>query len=360
MTETKTYKAIHLHIRGPLHIGVINDVQDELQELWGSDSIKSALSACALSLDLVTDVKEFLDAFKLSSAFYFIQSQNTYVQFFPRPIFPGVIHVGHSDDITHRKKAKKIQWIDIDYFEKILSAGKLQLSDTDQILFGKFLTSKVVELNPYPFEGEPVYETDDERVSIGPIYTEQGDPYYFRRRYFHPQVGLYFLYEGDDKTLYEKIVPALRLLADEGIGSDRSVGGGWFEFDPGKDIVDIELHLPKNASGYLAFGKYCPTRDELTKADLEQSAYQVTRRGGYISSPGIEEIRNKLKRTVYMMEEGSYLATTEKPEGKCVDLKPDTEDLQKALPGDAFERMHPVWRDGRPIFIPANFKFESI
>ncbi|GCD77995.1 hypothetical protein JCM31826_14770 [Thermaurantimonas aggregans] len=360
MTENRTYKAIHLHIHGPLHIGVINDVQDEMQEFWGSDAIKSALAACALSLDLVSDVKEFLDAFKVSSAFYFLQHQNSYVQFFPRPIFPGVIHLGKSDDITHRKKAKKIQWIDKGYYEKLLSEGKLQLSDSDKILFEKFLTTKDIELNPKPYEGEPVYETDDERVSIGPIYTEQGDPYYFRRRYFHSQIGLYFLYEGNDKTLDETIVPALRLLADEGIGSDRSVGGGWFEFDPSKDIVDLEIQLPKSAIGYVALGKYCPTREELTLADLEQSAYQITRRGGYISSPGTEELRNKLKRTIYMMEEGSFLATNDKPIGKCVDLKPDTEDLRKALPGDAFERMHPVWRDGRPIFFPANFKFEIL
>ncbi|MBK8656807.1 MAG: hypothetical protein IPN20_23520 [Haliscomenobacter sp.] len=72
---------------------------------------------------------------------------------------------------------------------------------------------------------------------------------------------------------------------------------------------------------------------------MEDSAWGLVKRGGYIAGAADPDHTSLRKRSVFMFEEGSVFPN--KPlTGSRVDLKPD------------WEGMHSVWREGRPVFVP--------
>ena len=79
---------------------------------------------------------------------------------------------------------------------------------------------------------------------------------------------------------------------------------------------------------------------------LEQSSYQLIKRGGWVASPtNIDAVLHR-KRSVYMFTEGSVFKSDSPLIGKVTDLQPALwEEHADMIP-------HPVWRDGRAIFLP--------
>ncbi|MBK8818381.1 MAG: hypothetical protein IPN49_04560 [Saprospiraceae bacterium] len=149
--------------------------------------------------------------------------------------------------------------------------------------------------------------------------------------------GLYFLATGD---YLERIDKALSLLQYEGIGTDRNVGNGFFEFTS----TDITLDGARDSEYSMALGLYCPLNKEQLSSELDaKSAYELVKRGGYITKEGYQTIE---KCSIYMMAEGSILKTNKPIHGKSsIDLTP------KDLPQD-MRPNHSIYRCGRTIFIP--------
>ena len=88
-------------------------------------------------------------------------------------------------------------------------------------------------------------------------------------------------------------------------------------------------------------------REEIEN-EIDKCYYQLTKRGGYISSPQQEIHLSIRKRSIYMFTEGSIFPYDENRTGKLVNLNPNSEVLE----AKQITIKHPIWRDGQAIFVP--------
>jgi CRISPR type III-A-associated RAMP protein Csm4 len=325
----------------PLHLSRgQTDSYDRSEEILHSDSLKSAIFVAALMLfgnELDTNEKKeaFFDSFKVSSAFPF--SNNDY--FFPKPMaklelkFPNI---PDTDIARLSKKLKKLEFISKPVFEQIIS-GKKNITIKDEQLDkkGKFLFSEEIQGDKL----KRVYKSEvQQRLAKAKEDGEDGTPYYIDRIYFTGKSGLYFFidYGTADKS---KVDAAVKLLGDEGVGTDKHVGNGLFE----PKCKTLDLNLPENANFKMLLSLYCPEKEELTQGEqnfLQESSYQLLKRGGYMASAANLDHITLRKKSVYMFQEASVFPAEMKLRGKKEDLKPD------------YPVEHPVWRDGYALSVP--------
>ena len=165
------------------------------------------------------------------------------------------------------------------------------------------------------------------------------EPYYVDRVSFKDYSGLYFIVEGDT-TLLDKAMP---LLAEEGIGTDRNVGNGYFECKTDK----ITISLPNEGADYcVCLSVYFPESEQQLKDMMtdENIAYDIQRRGGWITTYPYQRLR---KNFIYGFSEGSvFKRKTNGIEtiGRIVDLRPQWNE----------EQLHHIWRCGRSLILPIN------
>ena len=132
----------------------------------------------------------------------------------------------------------------------------------------------------------------------------------------------------------------------EGIGTDRNVGYGFFEYTA--DTLSIDL--PKEANHQLSLSLFIPESKEQLEVLLnsERVAYDFVRRGGWITTYPYITLR---KNAIYGFVPGSVFHKDEEGSatviGKIVDLKPKTTDM---------EISHHIWRNGKAIMIPIKLK----
>jgi CRISPR-associated protein Csm4 len=181
-----------------------------------------------------------------------------------------------------------------------------------------------------------------QHVAIPRNYGSDSTPYYVDKMYFEKDAGLYFLLEitdkNDNETLH-KVKAALKLLADSGMGTDRNTGNG--QFDIAYDELILDKIDKKEATHDLSLSLYCPEKEEI-QGTITDSYYELIKRGGYISSPQSEAHLTIRKRSIHFFTAGSVFPKKEDRKGKLVNLRPKkVNDLE-----------HPIWRDGRAIFIP--------
>ena len=131
----------------------------------------------------------------------------------------------------------------------------------------------------------------------------------------------------------------------EGIGTDRNVGYGFFEY--AADTLSIDL--PDSANHQLSLSLFIPESREQLKAlmNSEQVAYDFVRRGGWITTYPYTTLR---KNAIYGFLPGSVFCkdanTAVTVIGKIADLKPEA-DLGIS---------HHIWRNGKAIMLPINLK----
>ena len=154
--------------------------------------------------------------------------------------------------------------------------------------------------------------------------------------------GLYFLAEGNTELL-EK---ALSILSVEGIGTDRNVGFGFFDFSS----EELMLELPEQANHQVALSVLIPeSKEQLAELmDSEHVAYDFSRIGGWITTYPYSTIRKKaiygfLPGSVFCLKPPKTCGTI----GKIVNLKPEIGELTPT---------HPIWRSGKSIMLPINMK----
>ncbi len=329
-----TFSAIQLHFKTPLHLSTGGFDYDESRQWLPSDTLSAALVACAVqvsggSVSSEADVKKFLAGFRVSSAFPFFRDE----YFFPKPLLGGL----EIDDADERKSEKQVAWYGKTWFEKWLnglaeefSLSKLSenrrfLSDSAAARDTVFMKTNVEQRVVVPRWGE-----DDETETV---------TFYQERVYFEPGAGLFFLFEITDETQRKLFESALALLADNGIGTDRTTGNGAFDFE--KTELKLNLPDPATATRHIALSLFCPKKEEMDKETLLSSGYQLIQRGGYLASPADENWTAWRKRSVWMFREGSVFPA--RMAGKWVDLQPSI------LKNESLR--HPVWRDGRGFFV---------
>lgn len=337
-----TFKIYKLHFTAPLHISDQHDDLGNSQKFIQSDTLYAALIACLAkkgeSLPEDGDL-----GFTVSSLFPYFQKdkESTPVYFLPIPMQSKQTDL---TDIINAKKVKKVQWIDSNLYSLVLS-GESLFDGTDSYIpciQESYLTT--YEL-PEDINGckDFVWSEVSQRVTlVSRTGEEDAKPFYVDKVLFRYEAGLYFIAEGDTALLDK----ALHLLSMEGIGTDRNVGYGFFEYT----VDTLSIDLPKNANHQLSLSLFIPeSKEQLEKLiNSERVAYDFVRRGGWITTYPYMTLR---KNAIYGFVPGSVFHKDEGKAatviGKIVDLKPETVDV---------EITHHVWRNGKAIMLPINLK----
>ncbi len=351
----------------PLHIGTVRADYDSSQSMIHSDTLYSAIIQAWSVLGLLEKTKNYTQpkehlGFTLSSLFPFYQKDKSSeaIYFFPKPI--GAIP---PTDYTTSKKVKKIQYLDTGYFKKLLEKGEIEkpeekaqgiyLTDNDdfkekdingELTEGEgrtFMQKKVFPRVYVPRTGE--VETVNNRLQL----LTDTRIYYIERLFFKGESGLFCLVklEGKGKAREinkERLKAAIKLLGDEGLGTDRRVGNGRFDIDFEVDFIDnfTEFDQLPSSKHQVNLSLFCPKDSQVLSQSLVR--YEIIKRGGWITADNYLTYR---KNAIYMFKEGSIFKSGTSPEGKTVDLAP------KKTPRAV---QHPIYRVGHSLFLPFQFK----
>lgn len=323
-----TYTLVKFKNMTPLHIGTGKENYDFSASDLHSDTLSAALAAIKMQMTEEDDLKSFMESFVVSSAFPFIGDR----YFLPKPYGKINVEVVDADDYVVRKKLKKLRFVETNLWNELIAGKKVTVQNWQ--LKGAFLLPSDFPETKFKV---PFTSQVSQRVSVPRGDGMDAEPFFFEWTYFGANSGLYCLLDAPaDKK--EELLSLFERLGEEGLGTDRNVGGGKFE------VEGAELSLPEveEADSTLLLSLFVPTEDELRLLDLEHSRYELLQRGGYMSGSQELDFRHLWKKSVYMFNAGSVFHTTAPLKGKVVDLKPDWND----------ERMHPVYRSGIPFVVP--------
>lgn len=321
-----TFKIYKLHFTSPLHLGNARDDYGVSLKSIASDTMYAALISCLAKLGEEIPKDGDLGC-TISSLFPFYQkdkADKNAVLFFPKPLKQTL---PKSDEaVKERKKIKKVTWLDASYFSKVLHGEQLFNEQTigGNAIQGEYMTDAPIDKDFISSQVSP-------RVTVSRDFSEDAKPFYMDRIAFKGYSGLFFMANGDVSRL-EK---ALNLLQYEGIGTDRNVGNGYFEYS--KDAIEIDL--PDDTDFVMSLSSFVPESKEQLQAllDSDEVAYDFQRRGGWITTAPYNTIR---KNAIYAFAAGSVFRGLRMGDGRIVDLAP--QGLVK----------HPVWRCGKAFFLP--------
>lgn len=145
-----------------------------------------------------------------------------------------------------------------------------------------------------------------------------------------PHFYFYFRHSLTEKE-FKKFTACLRVLADEGLGGDRSAGKGKFD-----DIIfrEVDLSFGTGSKVYLNLSTLNPKdQEEFDKCIY----YDLIKRGG--GSLGEEGNKDNHRKQVRMIAEGSIL--TGEVKGRIVDISPSVNYYH-----------HKIYRNGKAFLIP--------
>lgn len=324
-----TYTIFKLKNLSPLHIGTGKENYDFSASQWQSDAISAALASVRAMQGKCDDIRGFLNSFVVSSAFPYIND----CLFLPKPQGKISVVVQGKEEHEYRKKLKKIKFIESSLWQELIS-GKTLVVGSNQLQGEYLLPSTETDF------AKPMQSQVNQRVSV-PRDNNDAQPFFFDWTYFRNNAGLYFIVEADEEKIKE-LKSLMEMLGETGIGTDKNVGGGKFEVEQ----ANIQISNPANTNASLLLSTYIPTKDELPKLNLINSKYELIRRDGYLAGSSETDFRHLRKKSVYMFNVGSVFSTNEPLKGTIVDLKPDWND----------ERMHPIYRSGKPFVVPVNLK----
>jgi CRISPR-associated protein Csm4 len=319
------FDCVKLRFSTPLHLSRGREQFDESAKVLHSDTLAAALFMAARQLGAPeSEALAMLDGLRLSSAFPFWETEH----FFPKPMAPLPFDLKDVPEEKQGKPFKKIRFLGKSWFEKLLNAESAVIDREKHLTEKEFLSDHPVKT---------VYKADvTQRVTIPPDYSDDARPFYTERLYFGRNAGLYVLVQWQDAAVKDLFQRAFRFLGDLGIGTDRSVGNGFFEPAFGA----LQLRVPDTAAYQCALGLYLPAENELSAEELDNSAWSLSKRGGYMAGAADTDHIMLRKRSVFMFEEGSIFPN--KPlTGKRVNLKPVWQGLE-----------HDVLREGKPVFVP--------
>jgi CRISPR-associated protein Csm4 len=162
---------------------------------------------------------------------------------------------------------------------------------------------------------------------------------------FAQECGLFFLVHYADLSWKASLEKALYLMADTGIGGERSVGHGQFDLAIDEDFT---LQQPDEnlTNAFTTLSPYWPTQSEVADGVLKDAHYALINRRGWVTSPDAMGLR---RQNVRMLKEGSVLHS--KPGGALVDVNP------LGFDGQAMVQEHDVWRYG--LSFPVRCKLEG-
>lgn len=267
---------------------------------------------------------------QLSSAFFFIRQNAKTIRFLPKPVVAGLLKT------DEHKKLKKIMFVS----EAIITNGILpdDWLDPDKctLIDGRLLCLSS-ELSGEAAGNIPVYkEITVPKVKVHT--TDEEHRLYNQTNNLFPltdtgiETGYYFyLNESLPADEKQKLNTVLNLLADEGLGGDRSSGCGQFRK---VRLQTCESVSEKSSGYYLSVSLSNPAENERDAFEY----YQLIIRGGRETNG-----YGRLK-LVNMIAEGAIVSRP--VSGRIVDISPNGN-------GDYL-------RYGKTFLIPLDSKFETL
>lgn len=325
------YTILKLKNFTPVHIGTGKENYDFSSDVLSSDSLSAALASLRVMEGKKDDVDQFLSSFSLSSAFPYVGDR----YFLPRPIDRLPVSVKNGkDEHLYRKELKKIKYIELPLWCDIVSGKSIEI-DHSQLQKSFFTVAGQSFKNP---NNKQVVQ----RVFV-PRDGDVAEPFFFEWQYFIESSGLFCILNSDE-SVAEELYGLMVSLGEMGIGTDKSVGGGKFE------VEKSTINLPDvaNPSASMLLSTYIPTEDEMGILKMDQARYNTVVRSGFLAGSTVKEFNHLRKRSIYMFDVGSVFPTVDRLQGKVVDLQPSWND----------ERMHPVYRSGKPFVVQIHL-FES-
>lgn len=302
-----------------------------------SDTLYAALTSCLAKVG--SEIPSDGDlGFTISSMFPYYQEKSDCAPIFFLPM-PFQTYMPQLTDVSKAKSIKKIQWIDSTLFSSV-SQGKALFDGTDKYfnyIYGYYLTAE-----PFSVENDEFIQSEVAQRVVLESRTGAKDalPYYIDRITFRDNSGLYFIATGKLNILDE----ALTLLSSEGLGTDRNVGFGSFEYT--KDTLTIDT--PDDSDFQMALSLFIPESEEQLHELLASDyvAYDIVRRGGWITTYPYTTYR---KNAIYGFLPGSVFCRVGNSEikGKIVNLSPNIE-VKPCI--------HPIWRNGKSLMLPIKLR----
>ena len=326
-----TFNIYKLHFTSPLHLGDARDDYGVSLKTIASDTMYAALISCLAKLGEEIPTDGDLGC-TISSLFPFYQKDKedeNAVLFFPKPLKQTL--PPSKKAVEERKKIKKVAWLDESYFTKILRGEQLFDEQTigGNAIQGEFMTDAPIDKDFISSQVLP-------RVTVSRDFSEDAKPFYMDRVTFKGYSGLFFIADGDVTRLEN----ALNLLQHEGIGTDRNVGNGYFEYS--KDSIEIDM--PDAADFAMSLSSFVPESKEQLQAmlDSDNVAYDFQRRGGWITTPPNNTLRKNVIYAFTVASVFKHQCNKVETFGRVgIDLKPNLQMVD-----------HSIWRCGRAVFLP--------
>ena len=360
--ETRAYR---LAMRTPLHVGERGIGVEETLDYVPSDSLFSALAVTWLRMaehrDTLDGLQEKMERepLLLTSAFPFIGS----VLLFPKP------QLGLAPDSAEGesgKEYKRVRWVSTDVFSALLNgpeqpaldglwAARALLQDNSvwvtqaesERLQGEFGFVEPNRPAARHVEGTTFWNSMRvPKVTVDRL-TNASQIFHVGRVHFATGCGLWFMAQGEETRL-DRVEAALNLLADDGLGGQRSRGNGQFTW-----AATTPPPLPQVESGYrVLLSRLAPRETEMALLRAAHASYQLTLIGGFSGTPHDPPL---IRRQVRMLVEGSVIGAAapqadgaeSRAVGGLVDVTPT--EAEKWLG-------HPIFRYGYGFTAPIAVK----
>ena len=318
---------VRLRFKGPLHVG-----RDEagigiegVQPYIHSDTLFSAFcNAWAGDEEgrkALEEVKEGKTPLRLSSAFFYEERAGTFTYFLPRPLLPA-----STSFEAYTRYVKQADFITLDQF-KAWARGDIR----DDVGAGQYGIGYANYRALYTEQVRPRHASA--RITMASAIYHCGEVF------FQAGAGLYFLVEtGDEKLLQD----SLRHLSHSGLGGERSIGYGTFDFDYAlPELVAEDSPFAKlrqiKGNAWCLLSLYYPNEEEMPETQNSALAYKTVLRKGWFYSKTVKA--QGKRKTCRMFGEGSVFRSP--PQGCVLDVKPK-------------DFKHPVFRSGTAMSLPVN------
>lgn len=274
------YKIYKMIFTQGVHFGDHSLEKSEIT--FQADTLFSALCIEALKIDkldeLLESVKEnhlvFSDAFPYMGQEFFV----------PKPM-KKIEQVVQSEDVTTRKKFKKLEYV--------------QVSLLDQYLKGQYPIDKgsdIKELGVHALKTSASIRGNEEAV-----------PYRVGIYRFKEENGLYIVVGYDSQEILDLSDELFEMLSLSGIGGKKNSGLGHFDLE----IAELPKELNKrlNTKGeVMTLSVSLPTDKEIEDI-LDDSRYLLVKRSGFVDSYTYSKEQRR-KKDIYLFKSGSCFNKT--------------------------------------------------
>lgn len=170
------------------------------------------------------------------------------------------------------------------------------------------------------------------------VRQEEPLPYHVAAYSFYPQAGLYCIAAVGPDVDEAWLTSLIEMLGHSGIGGKRSSGYGRFVLADGQKCPGYLQNMlqAKKAHRQMALSVFCPAADEI--AILQEGYYLLTRRAGFVNSPGYSQTAVK-RNAIYMVLPGACVRR--RLQGMTIDTA-------------TADAPHPVYRYGHGLFVGVN------